>query len=477
MTIKNTVPNLLIVCILFLSILKINSQEQPPNIVFILCDDLGYGDLGCYGNELNRTRAIDQLAAEGVLFTDFYAASGLCTPSRAALLTGSYPIRIGMDMNYRGECVCFPVDEMGLNPKEVIIPELLKQKNYKTALIGKWHLGDQKEFLPTNQGFDYFYGIPYCNDTGPGSDIRAHRKIYEHPEIPLLRNETVIEAPVVQETITKRYTEETIKFIEENKDEPFFILLSHTMPHSPLFASEQFKGKSKNGILGDVIEEIDWSTKQVLETLERLNLRENTIVVFTSDNGAPGRPIERSNGPLKGYKGTVFEGGTRVPMIVNWPGKIAEGKQCKELATMMDFYPTIAKLADCKLPNVVIDGHDIWNLFVEPEKSKTPYSFFAYYQLDQLQAIRTQDWKLYLQNDHHKNMWNLKTKKVELKLFNIKNDISEENELSVKYPDTVKTMKVFEKMAMRHIGNENLKGAECRPAGYFAKPITLLKTN
>jgi len=474
MMMKNTNTGLLVICMLFLSIQKINSQKQLPNIVFILCDDLGYGDLGCYGNELNRTPAIDQLAAEGVLFTDFYAASGLCTPSRAALMTGSYPIRIGMDMNFRGECVCFPVDEMGLNPKEVTIAELLKQKDYKTALIGKWHLGDQKEFLPTRQGFDYFYGIPYSNDTGPGSDIRAHRKIYEHPEIPLLRNETVIEAPVVQETITKRYTKETIKFIEANKDGPFFVMLSHTMPHGPLFASPQFKGKSKNGILGDVIEEIDWSTKQVLETLDRLNIRENTIVVFTSDNGAPARPVERSNAPLKGYKGTVFEGGMRVPMIVNWPGKIAEGKTCHELATMMDFYPTFANLTDCELPNVVIDGHDIWNLFTEPEKEKTPYSFFAYYQLDQLQAIRTPDWKLYLQNDFHKNMWNLKTKKVNLKLFNIKNDISEETELSIKYPDTVQKMQVFEKIAIRLIGNENLKGSECRPAGYVAKPIPLL---
>ncbi len=474
---KTIFCNLFIFSILVLCLNKGFAQEKPPNIVFILCDDLGYGDLGCYGNELNRTPTIDKLAEEGVLFTDFYAASGLCTPSRAALMTGSYPIRIGMDMNFRGECVCFPVDEMGLNPKEVTIAELLKQKDYKTALIGKWHLGDQPAFLPTKQGFDYFYGIPYSNDTGPGSDIRAHRKIYEHPEIPLLRNETVIEAPVVQETITKRYTEETIKFIEENKDEPFFVMLSHTMPHSPLFASEQFKGKSKNGILGDVIEEIDWSTKQVLETLDRLNLRENTIVVFTSDNGAPGRPVERSNAPLKGYKGTVFEGGMRVPMIVNWPGKIAEGKKSMELATMMDFYPTFANLTNCELPNVVIDGQDIWNLFTEPETAKSPHSFFAYYQLDQLQAIRTPEWKLYLQNDFHKNMWNLKTKKVNMKLYNLANDITEENELSVKYPDTVQKLEVFKKIAIRQIGNENIKGSEYRPSGYVAKPVPLLKIN
>ena len=475
MKLKNVLPSLLVLCLSFVTVQKGYSGEKLPNIVFILCDDLGYGDLGCYGSQLNRTPAIDQLADKGVMFTDFYAASGLCTPSRAAFMTGCYPIRIGMDMNFRGECVCFPVDEMGLNPKEETIAELLKQKNYKTALIGKWHLGDQKEFLPTRQGFDYFFGIPYSNDTGPGSTIRKQRKIYEHPEIPLLRNETVIESPVQQETITKRYTYETIRFIEEHKEGPFFVMLSHTMPHSPLFASPEFRGKSKNGLLGDVIEEIDWSVQKLLETLERLNLKDNTVVVFTSDNGAPPKPDERSNAPLKGYKGTVEEGGMRVPMIVSWPGKIPEGKKCRQLATMMDFYPTFGKLTGCKLPDVIIDGQDIWNLFTNPGKAITPHAFFAYYQLDQLQAVRTPDWKIYLPLSNQKNMWNLETKEVDLRLFNLATDISEENELSSLQPDTVNKMKVFEKIAKNWIGNENGVTPGSRPAGYVAKPVPLTK--
>ncbi len=463
----------IIVCALTTPVLT--AQSQQPNIVFILCDDLGYGDLGCYGSQLNRTPAIDQLAEHGVMFTDFYAASGLCTPSRAAFLTGTYPIRIGMDMNFRGECVCFPVDEMGLNPREVTMAELLKQQAYKTALIGKWHLGDQKEFLPTRQGFDYFFGIPYSNDTGPGSDIRKHRKLYEHPEIPLLRNETVIEAPVNQETITKRYTQETIRYIEENKEGPFFVLLAHTMPHSPLYASPEFRGKSKNGLLGDVIEEIDWSVKEVLETLDRLDLRDNTIVVFTSDNGAPPAPAERSNEPLQGYKGTVNEGGMRVPMIISWPGHIPEGKVCTQLATLMDFYPTFGNLTGCDLPKVHIDGQNIWNLFTDPENALSPHAFFAYYQLDQLQAVRTPDWKIYLELSEQKNMWNLETSKAELRLFKLASDISEENELSSVHPDTLKKMEIFVKIARKRIGDEHLVVPDLRPAGYVARPVPLIK--
>jgi len=378
-------------------------------------------------------------------------------------------------MNFRGECVCFPVDEMGLNPKETTLAEILKQNEYKTALIGKWHLGDQKEFLPTRQGFNYFFGIPYSNDTGPGSAIRKHRKLYGHPEIPLLRNETVIEAPVNQETITKRYTHETIRYIEENKEGPFFVLLAHTMPHSPLFASPEFRGKSKNGLLGDVIEEIDWSVKEVLETLDRLNLRNNTIVVFTSDNGAPPSPTERSNAPLKGYKGTVNEGGMRVPMIVSWPGTIPAGKKCGQLATLMDFYPTFGSLTGCDLPKVVIDGQNIWNLFFDPENSISPHQFFAYYQLDQLQAVRTADWKIYLPLDNQKNMWNLETREVDLRLFNLAIDISEENELSSIHPDTINKLNVFVEIARNRIGDENRIIPGSRPAGYVAKPVPLLK--
>ena len=402
------------------------SKENLPNIVFLFCDDLGYGDLACYGSNKNRTPEIDKLAKNGVLFTDFYAASGLCTPSRAALMTGSYPIRIGMDMNFRGECVCFPVDEMGLNPKEITIAELMKQKDYKTALIGKWHLGDQNEFLPTKQGFDYFFGVPYSNDTPKDFNWKMHHTVYELPEIPLLRNEKVIEAPVVQETITERYTNETIKFIKENRDEPFFVLLSHMMPHAPLNPGDAFKGISANGLLGDVVEEIDWSLGEIMKTLKELEILENTIVVFTSDNGAPHNPSERSNLPLSGYKGTCDEGGVRVPMIISWPGKFPQGKECHELATIMDFYQTFGNLIGAEIPqDRIIDGHDISELIYNPESAKSPYPYFAYYVLDQLQAIRVGNWKLHLELDGKKSFSTTKTPPANLRLYDLSKDVAE----------------------------------------------------
>jgi len=351
---------------------KEKDEESLPNIILIFTDDLGYGDLGCYGSSLNKTPNIDQLAASGVLFTDFYAASGLCTPSRASLLTGSYPIRNNMEQNYRGECVCFPVDEKGLHPDEVTMAELLKQKDYATALIGKWHLGDQPEFLPTRQGFDYFYGLPYSNETPPAYTWRKEIKIYEHPPVPLLKNEEVIEAPVKQENLTQRYTQEALKFIKDNKAQPFFLYFAHTMPYGPLYAGEKFAGKSENGTLGDVVEEIDGSVGEIMNLLEELKLKENTLVIFTSDNGAPKKPAERSNPPLSGYKGTIAEGGMRVPMIMNFP-----------------------------------------------EKSPSPYAYFAYYQMDQLQAIRAGKWKLYLELGQKKNMWGSYTGPAKLKLYDL----------------------------------------------------------
>lgn len=452
------------------------SQKKLPNIVFVLCDDLGYGDLGCYGNKLNRTPEIDKLAQRGVRFTDFYAASGLCTPSRAAFMTGCYPIRIGMEMNFRGECVCFPVDEMGLNPKEITIAELLKQKNYKTALIGKWHLGDQKEFLPTKQGFDYYYGVPYSNDTPPDFNWEMHHRIYRMPEIPLVRNESVIEAPFVQETITERYTNETIKFIKQNKDNPFFVELAHTMPHSPLNPGARFKGKSKNGLLGDAVEEIDWSLGKIITVLRDLNILENTIVVFTSDNGAPGNPPERSNKPLSGLKGTCMEGGMRVPMIISWPGKIPAGKECRSLATMMDFYKTFGNLAGATIPtDRIIDGFDISQLIFNPENAKSPYPYFAYYVLDQLQAIRVDNWKLHLPLENKKSFSSPKTPPAELRLFNLKNDISEQNNIASSNTEVVERLKIFAKIAENWIGNEKYLTPNSRPAGYVPNPVPLEK--
>jgi len=269
-----------------------------PNFIIIFCDDLGYGDVGCFGSEKHRTPNINRMAAEGMRFTSFYVTSGVCTPSRSSLMTGCYPRRVNMHESDRNECVLFPVARKGLNPDEITIAEVLKAQGYATACVGKWHLGDQPEFLPTSQGFDYYFGIPYSNDMG------ANQR-NSNPPLPLVRNKKVIEAPADQNTLTQRYTQEVIKFITANKDTPFFIYLPHTMPHNPVHSSEKFRGRSANGGYGDSVEEIDWSTGEILAALKKLDIDERTLVVFTSDNGAAPR-WGGSNLPLSGWKGSTM---------------------------------------------------------------------------------------------------------------------------------------------------------------------------
>jgi len=473
---KDVLSSLFVFCLSFLILQKGYSREKPPNIIIVFTDDMGYGDLACYGNKITLTPNIDSLAEEGIRFTDFYAAASLCTPSRAGLLTGTYPIRNNMSVNYRGECVCFPVDEKGLNPKELTIAELLKQKDYKTALIGKWHLGDQKEFLPTRQGFDYYYGVPYSNDTDEGRfKWRGNKQTYDQPPIPLMRNETVIEQPVVQNTLTQRYTLEATQFIRENKKDPFFLYYAHTMPHYPISASDGFKNKSENGLYGDVIEEIDWSVGEIMKTLKELNIMENTIIIFTSDNGAPRTYDNASNGELSGYKGTPMEGGNRVPMIVSWKGTLPEGKVSNEISSVMDLLPTIAHIADIELPqDRVIDGMNIYELFTNPEKAQSPHAFFAYYLMDQMKAIRVGEWKLHLPLDAYIDMWGKDLGPCKAKLYNLKDDIGETLDLSEQYPEKVNEMMVMAQMARNWIGDRNKPTPNSRPAGFVERPVPLL---
>ncbi len=473
---KNIFKGILVISLLFLTVQKGYSGERPTNFIIVFTDDMGYGDLACYGNKLTRTPHIDLLAEEGIRFTDFYAGASLCTPSRAGLLTGTYPARNSMAVNFRGECVCFPVDEMGLNPNELTIAELLKQKDYKTALIGKWHLGDQKVFLPTRQGFDYYYGVPYSNDTGEGRfKWRGTKQSYDQPQIPLLRNETVIEQPVIQATLTQRYTKEAVDFIQESKKEPFFLYYAHTMPHYPISVSDGFEGKSENGLYGDVIEEIDWSVGEIIKTLEALNIRENTLVIFTSDNGAPRTYEEASNGALSGYKGTPMEGGNRVPMIVSWKGTLPEGKVSHGISSVMDFLPTIAHIADLELPqDRIIDGMNIFDLFTDPEEAKSPHAYFAYYLMDQMKAIRVGDWKLHLPLDAYIDMWGKDLGPTEAKLYNLRDDIGESIDLSEQNPEKLNEMMVMAQMAGNWIGDRNKPTQNTRPAGFVEKPLPLL---
>jgi arylsulfatase A-like enzyme len=445
---------------------KIQSNQPPPNFIIIFCDDLGYGDIGCFGSKNHRTPNIDRMAKEGNRFTSFYVTSGVCTPSRSSLMTGCYPRRVNMHVNENNECVLFPVNKTGLHTNEITLAEILKTRGYKTACIGKWHLGDQKEFLPTNQGFDFYYGIPYSNDMG-----EKQREI--NPPLPLLKNEKVIEAPVNQSNITKRYTEEVLKFIKTNKENPFFVYLPHTMPHNPVNSSEIFQGKSANGGYGDSVEEIDWSTGEILKTLKKEGLDKNTLVIFTSDNGAA-KKWGGSNLPLSGWKGTTMEGGMRVPCVMRWPEKIPAGEICNNIAITMDLLPTFARLAGAKIPtDRIIDGKDIW-LLMNGQCKKSPHEVFYYYQKDQLQAIRSGKWKLHLPFALKRRNWGKDILNQSLALYDLETDVAEKNNLADLHPDIVERLARLAEKTKSDLGHDILQGDGQRPAGSVISPKPLI---
>ncbi len=396
--------------------------DYKPNFVIIFTDDQGYQDVGCFGSPLIKTPNLDRMCAEGRKFTDFYAAGPVCSPSRAALMTGCYPLRVGIPQ------VLFPKDVIGMNPAEVTIADVLKERGYATACVGKWHLGHHKEFLPTRQGFDYYFGVPYSNDMRPENpETRAREQKY--PPLPIVENEETIETNPDQRYLTKRYTAKAIEFIRTNKDRPFFLYLPHTMPHIPLYVSEDFKGKSARGLYGDVIEEIDWSVGEILRTLKESGVDDRTFVLFTSDNGP--WLIKKEDGgsalPLRDGKGTTYEGGMREPCLMRWPGKIPAGTVCGELCGTIDMLPTIARLAGGKVPtDRVIDGQDIWPLISGERGAKTPHEAYFYYRGKQLRAVRCGKWKF--------------RKDPAPELFDLEADISESKNLVKEYPDIAREL-------------------------------------
>ncbi|HUG89446.1 MAG TPA: sulfatase [Planctomycetaceae bacterium] len=433
----------------------------------ILCDNLGYGDVGCFGSTKHRTPHLDRMAAEGRRFTSFYATSGVCTPSRASLLTGCYPRRVNLHVDEHGTAVLRPVSSKGLHPDEITIAEVLKQRGYATACVGKWHVGDQLPFLPTRQGFDEFFGVPYSDDMTP-------REGRPGPPLPLMRGEAVVEAPVDRDTLTRRYTEEAIRFIERHRDRPFFVYLPQAMPGSTAqpFASERFRGRSQNGPYGDSVEELDWSTGEILAALERLGLDDRTLVLWTSDNGAPRRtPPQGSNAPLGGWGYTTREGGMRVPMIVRWPGRVPAGTVCDDLATTMDLLPTFARLAGGEPPSDRrIDGHNIGPLLFGEPQARSPYRAFYYYHLDQLQAVRSGRWKLYVP---------LKARRTNLRdgraatgpeLFNLDTDLAETTNVAAEHADIIARLTALADEARADLGDEDRPGRNQRPAGFVENP-------
>ena len=437
------------------------AQAEKPNIIYISCDNLGYGDIQPFGSRQHRTPNLIRMAAEGRKFTHYYSASGVCTPSRAALMTGCYPSRVSMDVT--DGAVLRPVSPIGLHPNEVTIAEVLKDVGYATSIFGKWHLGDQAKFLPTRQGFDYYLGIPYSDDMTP-------RPNKNWPELPLMENEKVLEAPTDRSLLTKRLTEAAVSWIRKHQDGPFFLYFPECMPGSTAspYASPRFKGKSQNGSWGDSVEELDWSVGQILDVLKELDLDQRTLVIWTSDNGAPRRnPVQGSNKPLAGWGYTTAEGGMRVPCIMRWPGKIPAGTVCEELSTMMDMLPTAVRLAgiDDTLPHP-IDGKEITSLMFGDETTQTPHQAFYYYHLDQLQAVRLGRWKLYVTA-----VAGAEGKNLESRLYDVTKDPGEQVDLAEENPDVVAKLSEEADKARQVLGDRGVTGTGERPAGRVENPV------
>lgn len=434
--------------------------DANPNIVIIFTDDQGYGDVGVYGAEGFQTPNLDKLAADGVRFTDFYVPAPVCTPSRAALMTGSYPMRVGL-----ANRVLFPYSLHGLNPDEVTVAETLKSVGYRTKAIGKWHLGHQKKFFPTRQGFDEYFGIPYSNDMG-SHNYRAQGMV--SPPLPIYRDETLVDQHPSQALLTKRWTAAAVEFIERSSEQPFFLYLAHSMPHLPIDASSDFKGKTEHGLYGDVIEEVDWSVGEILAALERSGVAEDTLVVFTTDNGPVVRPEERlghrsgSAGPLRGNKNTTWEGGMRVPGIFRWPAKIPAGRVSSELATTMDLLPTIAAITGASLPpNRKLDGHDIRPLLFGEAGAKSPYEAFYYYRDERLQGVRSGKWKLHTYRPEWADGAHAPL------LFNLAKDVGETTDVAAENPEVVARLQVLADRARADLGDavQERRGANTRPPG------------
>ena len=458
-----------------------NRKNNSPNIVIIFMDDLGYGDISNFGAINYKTPNIDKMVNEGMLFTNFYSAQAVCSASRAGLLTGTYPNRIGISG------ALMPYSNHGLHDDEITIAEMLKDKGYTTAIYGKWHLGHHKKFLPNNHGFDTYFGIPYSNDMWPvdfdGNQISdtSNWKKKTYPQLPLIEDfKKIKEIKTLEDQamLTTLYTEKSIKFINENKDNPFFLYVPHSMPHVPIAVSDKYLGKSNQGLYGDLMMELDWSVGEIIKSLESNNILENTLVIFTSDNG-PWLNFGNhagSTGGLREGKGTSFEGGQRVPTVMMWKNVIPRGKIANQLSSTIDLFPTIASIVDAKLPSHKIDGINIFEI-LEGKDSKPRDHFFYYYGNNNLEAVRKDNWKLILphasrsyegvlpKNDGHGGPYS----RIEtgLELYNLRRDPGEEDAVMKLSPEIVEELMDLAEIARKDMGDNltGIKGSNVRENG------------
>jgi arylsulfatase A-like enzyme len=468
--------------LILISAFSFKNKDKTPNIVLIFMDDLGYGDLSAYGATGYRTPNLDGMATEGIRFTHFLAAQAVCSASRSALLTGCYPNRIG----FSG--ALFPNAKVGISADEMTLAELLKQKNYATAIFGKWHLGDNKQFLPLQHGFDEYFGIPYSNDMWPvwfdGKPATPEQKNkYQFPTLPLIEgNEKVEEIKTLdaQGLLTKRYTERAVNFIKKNKNKPFFLYVPHSMPHVPINASPAFKGKSKQGLYGDVMMEIDWSVGEILKTLKESGLDKNTLVIFTSDNG-PWLNFGNhagSSGGLREGKGVSFEGGVRVPCIMRWKGTVPEGLVCNQLASTIDILPTVAAICDVKLPKNPIDGFNLQPILRGDMESQPRKYFYYYYRKNDLQAVRRDHWKLVLPHKGRSYVGQLPGNDgfpgsapedfpYPQGLYDLRRDPAEAYDVQKLYPEILEELLKVAETAREDLGDDITKrdGKNRRPSG------------
>ncbi|CAL1516797.1 sulfatase [Chitinophaga sp. MM2321] len=474
-------------CVLLMTVVQaglVSAKEAkpkpPPNIVLIYADDMGYGDLNSFGASQYITPNLDRLAAQGMRFTSFYVSHAICSASRAALLTGCYSTRVGIGG------ALFPKSPIGLNPEEETIAEVLKKRGYTSGIFGKWHLGDNRKFLPLQQGFDEYFGLPYSNDMWNYNYDGKLKPNAKFPPLPLMNgNDMVREIATMEDQaqLTTLYTERAVAFINKNNKKPFFLYLPHSMPHIPIAASSKFKGKSDLGAYGDVMMEIDWSVGQIMEALRKNGIDDNTLVIFTSDNG-PWLNFGNhagSAGGLREGKGTTWEGGMRVPCIMRWPGHIPEGVVCNKIASTIDILPTLANMADASLPVNKIDGVNILSLMTGDQKANPREVFLYYNNLDQLDAVRKNQWKLVFQHPSRTyvgfapgkdgSSGNVGNAPALTALYDMRRDPGERYDVKDQNPEIVATLTTIADAARSDLGDKlmNIKGANVREPGRVDK--------